>query len=362
MIYTSYPYSNYQKHQKFINKSILRALSSGTYINSKNVKSFEKEFANYLGSKYCVGVANCTDAIYLSLIALKKRNRNEVILPAHTAPATLVAVLNAGLTPIFCDIDESNFNLDVNLINEKINKKTLAVCNVHLYGQSNDITKISSIVKKNKIYLIEDCAQSAGADFNMKKLGTFGVVGCHSFFPTKNLSTYGDGGCITTNNKNLYEKLLRLREYGWNKNRELVEVGINSRLDEIHASILRYKLKFLDKDNAEREKIAHSYLKSIKNDKIKLPQIFFNRKHVFHHFVIRVKNRIRFLKYLSKHNFKLGIHYSLPLHKHSLVKKNMKKVYLPITEKVSKEIVSLPIYQGLKPKQIKKLINLINKF
>lgn len=362
MIFTSYPFKNFNRHKRQILNSIEKTLNTGLYINGPNVKNFETNFAKYLGSKYAVGVANCTDAIFLSLQAIKTKNKFEVILPALSAPATLVAILNAGLTPIFSEINESDYNLDINLLKNKINKNTLAICNVSLYGQSNDINILSKLARDKNIFLIEDCAQSAGAEYKNKKLGTFGVTGCFSFFPTKNLSTYGDGGCISTSNQKIYKKILSLREYGWDKKRELTYKGLNSRLDELHASILNYKLNFLDKDNNERIQIANYYIKNIKNNKIILPKLEKYKRHVFHHFVIRVKERSKLRKILYSNGFNLGIHYELPLHKHKIISNKYKNIKLQLTERISKEIISLPIYQGLQKRYLKKLVDILNNY
>ena len=321
MIFFNYPKEIYKLYKKEINAKILQVLESGIYVNSKELNKFEINFSKYIKTKYSIGVGNATDAIYLSLLSLNIKKGDEVITVSHTATGTDAAISNLGAKPIFLDIDINNFNMDLNLLEKKINYKTKAIVIVHLYGQSCDMKKLMSIAKKNNIPVIEDCSQATGASFKNKKLGSYGTLSCFSFFPTKNLSCFGDGGLICCNNKSLSTKIRMYREYGWDKNRNAKYIGINSRLDEIQAAVLNVKLKYLDKDNIERRKIATIYNKEIFNSKIIKPKEVKNSYHVYHLYVVRIKKRNQFLNYLKKKNILAGIHYKLPVHKQKVYSK-----------------------------------------
>ena len=360
MIYSSFPKSLFLKHKKNLLNNITKTLNSGNYINSINVKNFEKNFAKYLGVKYTIGVGNATDALFIILKALNIGYKDEVILPSHTAIATAISVSNTGAKPIFVDIGE-DYNIDHKIIAKKISKNTKAIIAVHIYGQPCNIKELKLITKKNKIPLIEDCSQSTGSEYNNKKTGSFGIASCFSFFPTKNLSTFGDAGAISTNNKVLYKTMLKYREYGWNKNRNSEVIGINSRLDEIHASILIYNLQILDKNIQNRIEIANYYFKNIKNKNIKLPKIYKERKNSYHLFVIQVKNRNKLLKIFEKNGFKLGIHYRLPAHRQKIYL-TKRKFELVNTDNISNRGISLPIYPHLEKNYLKKVVNILNNF
>ena len=358
MIFTSYPKPSFVESKKEILQKINNIIDNGNYINSKEVKIFEKNFAKKIGIKYSASVGNATDALFLSLKSIEIGNGDEVITVSHTATATLTAIMRTGAKPQLVDIDEENFNILIKL--KKITTKTKAIIVVHLYGQSCDMNKILSLSKKYKLPIIEDCSQAAGSSFKNKKLGSMGKIGCFSFFPTKNLSSIGDGGCIVSSNKKIINKIKSLREYGWDKFRNSKFIGINSRLDEIHAGILNIKLQKLDQDNMYRRKIANRYNKKIINKKFILPTESKGSYHIYHHYVVRTKFRDSFIKYMRKHNVYLGIHYKLPVHKQDILKK--RKLSIKTTEKISKEIVSLPIFVGLSTKDQNKIIKLINNF
>ena len=360
MIFFNYPKSIFQLYKKEILKKIQEVLDSGIYSRSRELILYEKEFSKYINVKYSVGVGNATDSIYLALKSLNIGYKDEVITVSYTATGTAIGIANTGAIPVFVDIDENDYNIDVNLISRSITKRTKAIVVVHLYGQSCDMDKLLKIAKKNQLYIIEDCSQSAGGLYKNKKLGSIGDIGCFSFFPTKNLSAIGDGGILSTNKKSIYEKVLALREYGWDKNRNAKFIGINSRLDEIQAGILNVKLKYLDNDNNERNKIANFYLKEIKNKKIMLPKKNVFCYHAYHLYVVRCKQRNKFLKYLQMNNVIAGVHYKLPVHKQKIFINS--KCLLPFTERLSKEVVSLPIYPGLKKNNLRFITDLINKF
>ena len=348
--------------QKKIANAIDRVLRSGKYILGNEGLSFENEFSAYIGVKYAIGVNSGTDALKIALRSLSIGEGDDVITTTNTAVPTVSAIRETGAKPIFVDIDKF-FTIDPKKIEAFITKKTKAVIAVHLYGQPADIMAIKKITKKHKIALIEDCAQAVGATIGNKKIGNFGDMSCFSFYPTKNLGAYGDGGMILTNNKRLAEKAKLLRMYGMKKTYCATEEGFNSRLDEIQAAILRAKLPHLETWNRKRETIATFYNKYIKNDLIKLPQIRNNTKHVFHLYVIRAKERLALKKYLKKNGIGYGIHYEYPIHKQRPYKKYaLKNNNLKESEQAAKEIVSLPIFPELTHGEIKHIVKVLNDF
>ena len=336
-------------------------MNSNSYILGNEVKKFEKNFSKYLGIKY-FSVSIGTDAI-LALQAINIKKGDEVITTSHTAFATVSAIVEVGAVPKFVDIKESDFTIDTSKIEKNITKKTKAIIAVHIYGNPVDILNLKKIKEKYKIALIEDCAQAHGAEYKKKKVGTFGDFSCFSFYPTKNLSTFGDGGIISTNNNEMYKKIRLMREYGWTKKNISISKGSNKRLDEIHAGILNIKLAYLNRFNSRRISIANKFLKLINSKHLILPKSNTMKKHVYHLFVVRVKNnqREKFLKYLKKNNIYAGIHYPLPNHKQKPFLKYCKK-RLPVTEKISREIVSIPNFPLLKIKEINKIVRVINSY
>ena len=360
MIFTSYPKISFIKNKKEIFKKISSIVNKGNYINSNEVHKFEERFSKFIGLKYAASVGNATDAIFLSLKSLNISRGDNVVTVSHTATATITAIMRTGAKPVFVDINEDDFNLDTSKLEKKINSETKAIIAVHLYGQSCDLKKLIKIANSFKIPLIEDCSQCTGSFFHNKRLGSLGMISCFSFFPTKNLSTIGDGGCVLSNNSKIIKKIKSLREYGWDNLRNSTSTGINSRLDEIHAGILNIQLKNLDTFNNERRKIAKLYNTKINNKKIVKPIENKYSYHVYHHYVIKVKERDQFLKYMKKNGIFLGIHYKLPVHKQKIL--SDRKFVLPITEKISRQIVSLPIYVGLTKKLQSNIIKLINLY
>ena len=363
MIFFANPKSEYIYLKKKIDTKIKKVLNSNSYILGKEVENFEKNFSKYIGLNFSVGVSNGTDAIILALQAINIKKGDEIITTSHTAFATIAAIVDVGAIPVFIDIKEDDFTIDTSKIEKKITKKTKAIIAVHIYGNPVDIKEIIRIKKKFKITLIEDCAQAHGAEYNKKKVGTFGDLATFSFYPTKNLSTFGDGGMVSTNNSKMYKKIKLLREYGWTRKNFSTQMGSNKRLDEFHAGILNVKLTYLNQFNNKRILIANKYLKSIKSKKLILPKLNSIKKHVFHLFVIRVKDnqRSKFLNHLKKHNIYAGIHYPLPNHRQIPFKK-YSKTKLHVTDKISSEIVSIPNYPLLKKNEIDEIINVINRF
>jgi len=350
----------YNSIKSDINKAINLVLKSGQYILGEKVREFEKNFASYCKTKYCVGVNSGTDALYLSLLSAGIGKGDEVIVPVNTAMPTAIAVLMSGATPVFVDCDE-DFLIDIKQIPAVITKKTKAIIPVHLYGKACDMSVLMKLAKKFNLFIIEDCAQANGASWRNKKIGSWGDFGCFSFYPVKNLGAYGDGGAITTNNKNYYQKLLRLRFYGQEKHMESAEFGVNSRLDEMQAAILNVKLAHLNDWNNRRQEIAKLYRKLITNPNVILPLPTNKNNHVYHLFVIRVKQRDKLMKFLKQNNITTLIHYPVPLHKQPTFKKNAHGLF-PRAEMYANELISLPMYPFLKDSEVNRIATVINKF
>ena len=349
------PLPENKKHEKEIRKAISRVIDSGNYILGSEVEKFERNLSTYLGNKYSVGVNSGTDALILSLRALGVKENDEVILPSHTATATASAVVAVGATPIFVDINEVSFTIDPTDVEKKISDRTKAIIMVHLYGNPCDINKIIEIAKRREIHLIEDCAQSLGARYGSKPTGSFGILSCFSFYPTKNLGALGDAGAISTNSEELFEKIKMLRQYGWNEARISIMNSSQSRLDEIQAAILNVKMKYLEKSVLERIEIASNYSENLQDLKLTNPQISAGNQHSFHLYVIRIKNREKIIEKLNKKNIFPGIHYKVPVHLNPAFTK-FSQEKLPVTENITSEILSLPLYPGLKRKEIFKVI------
>lgn len=352
----------YLKYKNSYDKAAIDTLESGWYILGKQVKSFEKQFSEFLGSKYCVALNSGLDALILAFRALGIGKGDEVIVPANTYIASILGFTENGATPVFVEPDEY-YNLDAKKIEEKITDKTRAILVVHLYGQSADMINIKKIADKHNLYLVEDCAQSHGAAFDGIVTGTRGDIGCFSFYPTKNIGAFGDSGAIVTDNFEIYENVKLLRNYGSKIKYQNEILGVNSRMDEIQAALLSVKLKKYTELRNERELIANEYLKRIKNPLIKLPTIREKSEHVWHLFVVFVCERDMFQKYLSNHGISTQIHYPIPPHLSKAYSYlNMKKGDLPITENLANHIISLPLYEGMQKEEIDYVIRKVNEF
>ncbi len=361
MIYVSNPLEQVKAYESKINRSIKKVIKSGVFINGSETKLLKKEFSDYLGIKYCHSVANGTDALTISLKALGIGKGDEVITPSHTAVATVSAILMVGASPVFIDIDKTYYTMDENLIEKKISKKVKAIIAVHIYGNPCNIEKIIEIGKSFNVPVIEDCAQAVGSMYQNKKIGTFGMISTFSFYPTKNLGALGDAGMICTNNKSLYLLIQKISQYGWDYKRNSMIPGLNSRMDEIQAAILRIKLQKLDRDNNRRNNIAKYYDKHLSTLPIMLPKIRKDSFHSFHLYVIQTSKRKKLIEYMQKRKIFLAIHYPIPVHKQSLFKHN-KKLKLEVTEFLQKRIVSLPLYPELNNNNIKKIVKELNLF
>ncbi len=356
--------AQYKSIKPEIQKAINKVLDSNQFILGENVKKFEQEFAKFIRVKYAIGVGNGTDALYLALRACGISKNDEVILPVNTFIATAEAITLNRAKPVFVDIDTKTYNIDLQKMEKAITKKTKAIIPVHLYGQPADMSPILKIAKKHKLWIIEDCAQAHGAKYKNEIVGSIGDIGCFSFFPGKNLGAYGDAGIITTNNKILAQKIYILRNHGRSEKYKHKIEGINSRLDEIQAAILRVKLKYLKKWNKARQKNAKIYDKFFKNiNDITTPQIIKNRKSVYYFYIVRLKNRKKIQEKLKEKGVSTGIHYPIPLHLQPAYKYlGYKKGNFLKAEKISNEILSLPMYPELTKKQIKFIIDIIKKY
>ena len=359
-------YLDFQKEAKLRGDkymaAVKRVLDSGVYVLSDEVKGFEEEFAKFCGVKYCIGVANGLEAIQISLMALGIKEGDEVITTPISAVATTLAILAVGATPVFVDIKE-NGQINEDLIEKAITKRTKAVLPVHLYGQPANVEKIKAICKKHKLFLVEDSAQAHGTKLNGKKVGTFGEIACYSFYPTKNLGAIGDSGAITTNDSKLAKICSEIRDYGQENKYVHTRFGLNSRLDELQAAILREKLRFLDKDNETRREIAKRYidgLKSIKDIEIILPNNLDDS--IFHLFVIKTKKRDKLKKYLAENGIPSLIHYPITIPDQTMFKGKYKNLSNPVSRKFIGKILSLPCYPYLSSEDVDYISNKIIDF
>ena len=342
-----------------------RVIDSGWYIQGNECKEFEAEFAEYCGTKYAIGVANGLDALILILRAYKElgfmKDGDEVIVPSNTYIASILAISQNNLVPVLVEPDINTYLLDPSRIEEKITSKTKAILPVHLYGQTCQMDEINEIAKKYNLKVIEDSAQSHGAYFGNKRSGNLGDASGFSFYPGKNLGALGDGGAVTTNDEELANTIKALGNYGSHKKYENIYKGINSRLDEIQAAMLRVKLKYLDNEIEKRREIANYYLQNIKNENIVLPMVRAEDNHVWHLFVIRTSKRDELQKYLLDNGVQTLIHYPIPPHKQNAYEEWNNENY-KISEQIHNEVLSIPISGVQSLKDTITTANLINKF
>lgn len=342
-----------------LKKAIMDVISSGNYILGKEVELFEKEMAAYIGTEYAVGVASGTDALYLILRALKIGAGDEVITTPFTFIATADSIARCGAKPVFADIDFFTFNLDPDSVSKKITTKTKAILAVHLFGQPANLSALGELAQENGLYLVEDCAQAQGASLNGKMAGSFGIASAFSFFPTKPLGGIGDGGIVLTNDQALALDIQSLRAHGAKRKYFHEQVGLNSRLDEIQAAILRVKLKKLDEWNKERRYIAHIYNQKIK--KAALPAAVEGTKHVYHCYTIRTLERDTLKEALEREGIGCSIYYPIPLHLQPCFRSlGYKAGDLPKSEKAANEVLSLPIFAGMKSEEIDAVCEAVN--
>lgn len=353
----------YESIQTELDEALKRVFTKGIYILGDEVSAFEKEFAEYCNASYGVGVASGTDALTLSLLSCDVKAGDEVIAPSHTAVATIAAIEMTGAKPILVDIDIQRYTIDPNQVEKAITDKTRAIIPVHLYGCPADLKPILEVARRKNIFVIEDCAQAHGAKYQGQRAGTGGDMAAFSFYPTKNLGAFGDGGMIITNDSSLAEKVKSLHQYGW-KNRYISEFkGMNSRLDELHAAMLRVKLKYLDAWNQRRRDLANLYLKLLSDTDLILPTQPKDCEHVFHQFVIRHPKRDALKDFLYQKGIHTLIHYPVPVHLQPAYENlGYAKGSLPNTEKVVDEILSLPLYPELMEEQVEFVCECIMSF
>lgn len=336
--------SEYKFIKSEIDSAIKKVLDSGWFILGKEVETFEREFAKYLGVKYCVGVGNGLEAIFLILKALGIGTGDEVIVPSNTYIATVLSISHTGAQPVFVEPDIQTYNIEPTKIEKKITQKTKAIIPVHLYGLCANMNQINRIAKKYELHIIEDAAQAHGSMFRNKKAGSLGDAGAFSFYPTKNLGAYGDGGCVVTNSKWIFEQVSLLRNYGSPRKYHNNIIGFNSRLDEIQAAIIRIKLRHLDKWNKLRRQAVKDFKNIFKNMDWIWPIEPDGFYHTYHQLVVRSKKREEDIKYLENLGYKCLIHYPIPPYKSEAYKDSYLGQKFPIADEISETIFSLPIH------------------
>lgn len=361
------PFVSFIPMEKELNKELReafdRVLARSWYIEGTEDEDFERAFANYCHTNYCVGVGNGLDALMLSLKALGVGKGDEVIIPSNTYIATALAVTYVGAIPVFVEPNIKTFNIDPNNIETAITDKTKVIMPVHLYGQACDMDPIMDIAKRYKLYVVEDCAQAHGAIYKGKVIGSFGNVAGFSFYPGKNLGALGDAGAVVTNNKEIAEKIRALGNYGSDYKYHHIYKGYNSRLDEMQAAFLSVKLLHLEKMNMERRRIAQKYLGGIKNTEIILPYVLEDTFPVWHIFGIRCKRRKELEKFLNYNGIGTNKHYPIPMHLQDCYKNlGFKEGDFPIAEEISATELSIPMYYGITDEEIQYVIDTINDF
>ena len=353
---------SYFKYQEEFEQKALEVLRSGWYILGQEVSAFEQEFAKYTGSNYCVGLASGLDALWIAFRLLGIGVGDEVIVQGNTYIASVMGITMNGATPIFVEPNQY-FGIDVEQIESKITDRTKAILVVHLYGIASQMDSITALCKKYHLKLVEDCAQSHGACFNGQMTGTFGDVGCFSFYPSKNLGAFGDGGAVLVKDKALADEFKVFRNYGSEKRYYNKVVGTNSRLDELQAGLLRVRLKYLDEMTQEKLTIADRYTQEIENPLLQLPQIPQGSSCIWHQYVIRCEERDRLIQYLNEKEIGTIIHYPIPPHlAEAYGYLGHSKGFLPYTEKLAETVLSIPMYNGMTKEEQDYVIEALNNF
>jgi dTDP-4-amino-4,6-dideoxygalactose transaminase len=355
--------AQYKNISAEINKSFKKIVESSQFILGEDVALFEKNFAKYADSNYTVGVDNGSSALELGMRALGIGPGDEVITPANSFIASSSSISFTGAKPVLVDCEEDYYNIDPDKIEKSISKKTKAIMFVHLYGQPVQVDKIKTIAKKYKLFLIEDACQAHGAKYKRKRVGSFGNFAAFSFYPGKNLGAYGDAGAVTTNNKLLAEKVSMMRNYGQRKKYDHVFIAWNKRMDNLQAAFLNVKLNYLDDWNNSRRKVAMFYNKHLAGLPVILPKVAPDVEHVYHLYVIRTKSRDKLLDHLHKNGIGAGIHYPIPIHLQKAYKDlGYKKGSFPVTENISREIISLPMYPEMKEADVLYIKKVVGDF
>lgn len=352
----------FQKYQEEFEAKALEVLRSGWYILGKEVSSFEEEFAAYVGSKHCVGVANGLDALWMAFRVLGIGPGDEVLVQGNTYIASVMGITMNGATPIFIEPDEY-YQIDVTKLEEHITDKTKAILVVHLYGHNAKMDEVVALCKKYNLRLVEDCAQSHGSMYKGQMSGTFGDIGCFSFYPSKNLGAFGDAGAITTNDPQIAQNFRVLRNYGSEKRYYNKIVGTNSRLDELQAGLLRVRLQYMDELTRERQELAARYTAEIHNDKLILPMERPDTVNVWHQYVIRCKERDALIAHLESQGIGTIIHYPIPPHLAEAYQYlGHEKGAYPITEQYANEVLSIPMYNGMTKEEQDRVTRALNNF
>lgn len=352
----------YHRLKDEIDQGLLVALEDTHFILGPNVQAFEQEAADYLGVKHAIGLASGTDALHLALLAAGIGEGDEVITTPFTFIATAEAICYVGAIPVFVDINPKTFNIDLNRLEAAIGPKTKAVIPVHIFGQPVDMPALMDICKARGLKVVEDCAQSFGAHINGKMTGSFGDFGAFSFFPSKNLGCYGDGGLVTTDADEMAQKIRVLRNHGSDKPYHHRIIGYNSRLDELQAVVLRVKLKHIEEFNADRRRVAHSYKSLLEDTNIIPPFEDGTGYHVYHQYTLLHRERDAIIKHLRENEIASAIYYPIPLHRQDAFYEQYKDVIFPVSENVSKQCFSLPMYPELKDEVIRHITDVVKKY
>ncbi len=349
-------------YQEEFEQKALDVLRSGWYVLGNEVKTFEEEFAAYTGGKYCVGLASGLDALWIAFRVLGIGKGDEVLVQGNTYIASVMGITINGATPVFIEPDEY-FNIDASKLEEKITPRTKAILVVHLYGQASNMEPIMEVARKYNLRVVEDCAQSHGAKFNGQMTGTFGDIGCFSFYPSKNLGAFGDAGGIVTNDPKIADDVRVFRNYGSEKRYYNRVVGTNSRLDELQAGLLRVRLSHMQELEDDKRRICMRYLQELNNDNIELPRIRQGATHIWHQFVIKSDRRQELIDYLNEREIGTIIHYPIPPHMSEAYQYlQIPEGSLPITEKYAETVLSIPLYNGMTDDEQSYVIDAINQF
>jgi dTDP-4-amino-4,6-dideoxygalactose transaminase len=351
----------YHQLKSEIDSALFDVLENTAFILGPNVRSFEEEAADYLGVKYAVGCASGTDALHLALRASGIGPGDEVVTTAFTFIATAEAIHYVGAKPVFVDIDKDTYNIDPQAVAAAITDKTRAILPVHLFGQPSDIAALQKIADPHKVPIIEDCAQSFGARLDGKQTGSFGIANCFSFFPSKNLGCYGDGGLVSTDSEEIYQHLISLRNHGSSQRYHHSEIGYNSRLDEIQAAILRIKLQRIDTFSNERRRVAHRYNELLADSNVMLPHEDGLGTHVFHQYTLRSAKRDAIMQALQDQQIGCAVYYPIALHQQEVFADDCKGLRLPVTEALTQDCFSLPIFPEMTDEQIIQVTNIIKQ-
>jgi dTDP-4-amino-4,6-dideoxygalactose transaminase len=363
MILCSNPRAQYVAHREEINAALQQVLDGGMYILGEQTRTFEREFAQYIGVSEAIGVGSGTEALHLALRSCGIGAGDEVITVSHTAVATVAAIELCGATPVLVDIEPDTYTLDASKILPVLSGRTKAIIPVHLYGQAVDLSSILEIARRHGLKVIEDCAQAHGALYQGRRVGAWGDIACFSFYPTKNLGAIGDGGMIATQDSQLAEQARLLREYGWAQRYISSIPGCNSRLDELQAAVLRIKLRYLDADNRSRTQLAAVYENGLWSCDLILPKVRPEAIHVYHQYVIRSIRRDALQAHLKANNVHALIHYPVPVHlQPAYVGRLPGSDSLPETEKAARQVLSLPIYPELSAGEVQSVIQAIHGF